>query len=100
MSLAGDLTADLDKFFDPEEFAVKAVWKGSTEVNVIFDDPYLTVGAAGVEVESTAPVAHVRTADVPGIKHGDALKIGETTYKIRGVRPDGTGVTLLTLSFD
>lgn len=100
MSLADDLAGDLGIFFNLEEFAVKAVWKGTKEVAAIFEDPFTAAGAAGAEVESSAPVAHVRTADVSGIAQGDTFKIGTVTYTIIGVQPDGTGVTRLILSQD
>jgi hypothetical protein len=39
----------------------------------------------------------VRSTDVPGAAQGDAVTVGATAYAVRGVQPDGTGMTLLLL---
>lgn len=102
MTLAAQMTADLDAFFDVSGFAVAAslVMGGGSPVDVavIFDSPYLESDpAAGVGVESTQPTARIKTADAAGIVHGDTLTIGATVYTVTGVQPDGNGVTLLNL---
>jgi len=89
---------DLDEFLDVDHgFAVTATWSPSTSttqvVTCIFDAEYVDP----LGVESAAPVAVCKTADVATAKHGQAFVLGATQYKIRGVQPDGTGITLLKL---
>lgn len=83
-------TEDIAAFFN--DFAVDATLNGA-DVQVIFDavyqDPF--------NVESCGPVATILTAAVPSVAHGQSLVIGSTTYKVRGIEPDGTGITLLRL---
>ncbi len=90
-------TEDLSPFFDTGDFGESATFmhaSGSPVViNVIFDasfdDP---LGIAGA-----FPRAVCSAGDVTGVVHGDTLVIGSTTYKVVGVKPDGTGVVILTL---
>jgi hypothetical protein len=77
------------------DFAVPALYNGVTTVLVIFDAEYSEAFAR--EVEGRAPVAHVQTSALPAAAHGDTLVINGVTYTVRGVEPDGTGVTLLRL---
>jgi hypothetical protein len=49
------------------------------------------------EVESTEPTLLARTADVSGLAHGDSLTISSTSYTVRGIQPDGTGMTQIML---
>lgn len=51
----------------------------------------------GRPVASQRHVFEVRTIDVTGAAGGDDLVIGDTTYKVREVEPDGTGFTQLIL---
>ena len=61
----------------------------------IFDSEY--VGVGDVEIESSGPALTCRTSDVADRAHGDVLTIDSVGYVIRGIQPDGTGVTLLRL---
>jgi len=94
------LSEDHSEYFDTDDFAVAAtitIGNGSpATVNGIFDAPFL-LAAAGLGVEANDPQFLCATADVPGIGHGDTAIINSTTYKVRGVQPDGTGQTLLIL---
>lgn len=85
----------LSVFFDPNDFAVVALYNGATTVNVIFDAEYTE--PLGNDVQGSAPVAWCQASLLPGVAHGDTLVINATTYKVRGVEPDGTGVLLLRL---
>jgi hypothetical protein len=85
---------DLAPFFNTDDFAVDATL-GGVAVRVIFDAAYSE--PLGNMVEGTGPVATIATADAAGAVHGTNLVIGATTYKVRGIEPDGTGVTLLRL---
>lgn len=86
---------DLAPFFSTSDFAVAALWNGANSVNVIFDAEY-TEALRGV-VEGSGPTALCAASSMPGVAHGDTLVVNGTTYKVRGVEPDGTGVVLLRL---
>ena len=92
---------DLAPFFDTAEFGTAASYLplGSVEdpvtINGIFDHAYAEP-IDGV-AEGARPVFTCAAASVPNAAHGDTLTIAGTTYKVRGVQPDGTGVVLLVL---
>ena len=64
----------------------------------IFDNDFLAVDLDESEVESTEPTLLARTADVSGLAHGDSLTISAVSYTVRGIQPDGTGMTHIMLS--
>ena len=64
----------------------------------IFDNDFLAVDLDESEVESTEPTLLARTSDVSGLAHGDSLTISSTSYTVRGIQPDGTGMTQIMLS--
>lgn len=74
------------------DFGVDATLN-SASVRVIFDAAYTDP----LGVESVGPVATLPTADAATVAHGQMLIVASTTYKVRGVEPDGTGITLLRL---
>jgi hypothetical protein len=79
-------------YFNPAEFGVTALLRGSTPVNGIFDAAYLE--PLGNSVEGVAPVF---SCAFPGAVQGDSLTISGSAYVIRGVEPDGTGLFLWRL---
>lgn len=90
-----------DVFFDTADFALTAYYApiGSSDPPVlvvgIFDRAYAEP-IAGI-AEDSGPVFSCATAAIPNAAHGDELVINGTTYTVRGVQPDGTGVTTLAL---
>jgi len=80
-------------FFNTDEFAVSATLAG-VSVTGIFDNGYFEPFG---EVEGRQPTFTLPTSSAPSAAHGQALVIGAATYKVRGVEPDGTGVTVLRL---
>ena len=84
---------DLAPFFSTADFAVAAALNG-VSVTGIFDNGYAEPFG---EVEGRQPTFLLPTASAPSVAHGQSLVIGAATYKVRGVEPDGTGVTLLKL---
>lgn len=87
---------NLAPYFNTAEFADSATLDG-TSVNGIFDGEYTDP----LDVESSGPVFTLPTASSSSAAHGQTLVIatghGAGTYKVRGVQPDGTGVTVLKL---
>ena len=74
------------------------LYNGSTTISGIFDNEYIGVSAGGdIDVESASPAFTCQTSDVPSADHGDTLVVNSVTYTVRGVQPDGTGMTVLVL---
>lgn len=70
----------------------------ASDVIVIFDNAYEAVDIGGsVSFAATQPRVTCRTTDVPGVTEGATLAIDGTTYTIRVIMPDGTGITEMML---
>lgn len=112
MSLKGDIEGDLVNMLDTNEFADKATYSPknyalqhpsnkSAPVNGIFDHDFIQING----IESYGPIFDAATAELCDVTHGAKLTIhpsGKTlptdiTYTVRGVQPDGTGLTRLIL---
>lgn len=92
MAFAENLTA----FVRDHDFAVAATLQGvAVTSGVIFDADY--VEPLGNYVEGSGPVALAIATEVASVAQAQSLVIGATTYKVRGVEPDGTGMVLLRL---
>ena len=77
------------------------LWIDEYTFRILFDDEFANV----VEnLESASPEAMCRTTDLPSdIAHGNELVFYDfqgtkRTYKVRGIEPDGQGMTRLILS--
>jgi hypothetical protein len=87
------MTEDMGDFFDDNEFSVVALWKGTTSVNVIFDNEYTEqFGAAGSNPFITAPAESFN-----GIAKGQTLLLESKNYTIKTFEPDGTGILRIEL---
>lgn len=75
------------------DFAVPAAIRGR-QVPVIFDEQYIDV----IGVESGQPAATCESAMVEDVEQDDELQLNGRTFRIIGVQPDGTGVTVLRLA--
>lgn len=63
-------------------------------VTVIFDNEYFPVDGAGSMVFAMQqPKAFGRTTDFVSVSEGATLAIDGTTYTVRVVMPDGTGMS-------
>lgn len=104
MTLAADMVADLSTFYSTDDFAASAtltVGMAISTIRVIFSAPFRGLNPASGEIESTAPEARCKTADVSAAVHGSTLAIGGTTYKVIGKQPVEDGLeTILVLSKD
>lgn len=69
-------------------------------ISVLFNNPFTGIDALEATMESTGPRALARSSDVADVIHGDTLEVNGTTYYIRGIHPDGSGMTELMLSED
>jgi len=62
-------------------------------ISAIFDAEYISP----LNVASTNPVLTCRSIDVASVVRGNASVVGAVNYTVRGIEPDGTGITLLIL---
>ena len=90
-------------FFDSDDFASSATFTDvsagtSSTIKGIFDKESVeqAVGEAGLIEE--VPVFTCKPSDVSDATFNDTLAIDGTTYYIKEILPDGTGVTRITLS--
>ncbi len=100
--MAVETAEDRAVFVNPSDFGVAATYTPSggspASVNGIFDAGYFAVGVeAGVPLAAAQLRFVARTADLPNVANGATLLIGSTTYIIRNVEHDGTGMTTLVL---
>jgi len=92
-----------DNFFLTDEHATAAIFTETTSskvtnVNVIFNNDFVGIEAGGtVVVESADPVLYYESSKISGISYGDTFEFNSLTYLVRGIEPDGTGVTLVRL---
>jgi len=94
-------TAD-DRALLLADFGVTATYTpsggASSSITVIFDNEFIPVDTgASVSFAMRQPKALARSADIPNVAEGDILVVNSTTYVIRIVMPDGTGMTELML---
>jgi hypothetical protein len=70
----------------------------SSTISALLRNEYSLEDVGGeVGVETTTPIAIVRTSDVPNVVQSDTIAISGTTYTIVEVQPDGEGMTNLRL---
>jgi hypothetical protein len=88
-------TEDMGVFFVPGDPGVVSATIGTTSGIVgDFHDEYVEEFG----IEGDAPTLTVPDSSLPIVHgHGTAVTIGATSYTIVGVKPDGTGITLLVL---
>jgi len=62
-------------------------------VDGVFNNEYVTVGM----VESQSPVFECRESDIGVVTNGMVISSGVMQYKVRGLQPNGSGMTKLIL---
>jgi len=91
-------------YFDTDEFGTSATFTDvstatATTVKGMFDkDSQEIIGMSDVGIMEDVPTFHCVSTDVSVAVFDDTLLIDSTTYKIKKIEPDGTGMTKLTLS--
>lgn len=88
---------DLTQFFNADEFADEARLSG-VDVVGIFDKTY-AITDGGMGMSSTRPAFTLPASDVPANPIGRILVIGNVSYGIASIDPDGSdrNVTVLLL---
>lgn len=95
--MAIETDADRAVFFNADEHGVAATYDGGT-INGIFGNQHLELDGGGtVAFAVTQPRFQCRTSDVSSAAEGDAITINATSYVIKVVQDDGTGMTTLVL---
>lgn len=93
--------ADRAIFLSTNDFGVSATFTRGvtvTTISGIFDNDFIEVDAGGtIPFAMQQPTFLARTSDVAAAVEDDTLLIAGTTYKIRVVQADGTGMTNLIL---
>ena len=69
----------------------------ASTITAMLKREYFEETAGEATVQSSQPVAVVRTTDVPNVAHGDTLAVSGTTYTVVEVSPDNEGLTQLRL---
>lgn len=88
------IETDTDRLALLADFGVTASYSGAA-FSVIRDTPYMeSQGIAGY-----VPTALARASDVAaaGVAFGGGITIDGVAYTVRGIEPDGTGMTQLIL---
>ena len=90
-----DFTENLSQFFIAGELAEAATVAG-TALLAIFEDGYEETD----EIEGTGPQLACQSVELPeATAQGSTVVVGGKTYTVTGVRPDGTGITVLDLEY-
>ena len=69
----------------------------NSTISAMLKREYYEETAGDATVQSSSPVAHVRTSDVSSVVQGDTLAIDSVTYTIVEVSPDNEGISQLRL---
>ena len=90
-------------FFDSDDFASSATFTDvsagtSSTIKGIFDKESVEQAVREAGLIEEVPVFTCKTSDVSDATFNDTLAIDGTTYYIKEILPDGTGVTRITLS--
>lgn len=88
---------DVDIFF--ADFGSSILWNSVTYKGIFYNE-YEAISLFEGEIESRAPYVEVREADFSGVAHDDQLTINSVAYKVKEIKPDGTGIMTLILSKD
>lgn len=88
---------DLSLILATEDFAVSAIYGGST-ITGIFDNETVPMDAGGIaQVHQAQPRFTGRTVDFGTLNAGNTIEVDGTVYTIVAWIHDGTGVTVLQL---
>ncbi len=104
MGLRDEIQMDFTEIFSPDELASPAVFTkaGSEPVTICvhFTSAYDLMLAGTAPADGAQPTALCKAVNVSGVRHGDTLAIGDTTFTVTSIHPDGEGLILLVLSED
>jgi hypothetical protein len=88
---------DLAIFLGVDDFGTEVKF-GNKKFNGIFDNDFVEVDAGGgVSFATQQPRLVARSIDCAILSEDSQLVISGTTYKVKVIQPDGTGMTTLVL---
>ena len=99
-SLAFDVGILFNTGAPAEKSATLTVGEDVSTITVLFYNEGEFVELAGVEFETTSPMAFAETADVSAAAQEDTLVISGTTYYIREQKEVFSGLTQIWLSIE
>ncbi len=103
MTLSSQLTSDITKFIETDEFAVSVKVHPRTDkeatVSIIFDEEYFDISVGEVGHSGSQPMALMSSTDVVNnsIDVNTIIEINSADYKVVEPQPDGTGLTMLIM---
>jgi len=83
---------NLSIFF--RDFGVQATL-GPAHVRGVFDNAFMDAGSMGAY--GTQPIFTCASVDLSGVQVGQAATVQSIAYRIVGIEPDGTGVSVVRL---
>lgn len=96
-----ELTSLLSDFGDDISFSPGSTYPnrndGTTTIKGIFDNTFYEIAGEQGPADSSQPQLVCKTSDVTGAERNSMIERGDDVYKVVGVEPDGTGITLLLL---
>lgn len=96
-------TFPVSEFVGNSDLYDAVTWtKGATArtINVIWFADYQTTDIGNIVVSNAKVYAWAADSDITGIDRTVTLTKGGVVYKVIEVAPDGTGMTMITLSKD
>lgn len=91
------MDTDADRLEAIKSLGGQCVHHDSGEFWAIFDNGYLGVSAADLDVEERGPRLTCRTCDVESLRKDTSVTVNGADYRIARAEPDGTGMTTLIL---
>lgn len=89
------------------DFGVAVTWSpGDTypnrndktaSIKGVFDNEFFEIAGQDTRARSSQPMIVCKTSDVETAARNSMVEIGADKFKVVGVEPDGTGITLLLL---
>lgn len=79
------------------DFAETVTLTSGRTFKAVVDATFVGVGDGVAEVESSAISIIAKTADTKGVEFGIVVDLDDVSYVVRGIEPDGTGMTVLRL---
>ena len=96
-----ELTSLLSDFGDTVTFSPGSTYPNrnddTVDIKAIFDNAFFEVIGEENPARSSQPSLVCKTSDVSGAERNSMIERGTDRYKVVGVEPDGTGITLLLL---
>lgn len=84
---------DAYAFFSVQDFAQPVTRGGGRQFNAIFDAQY----QEGLGIAGSGPALTCATEDVRDMRRDEQVTIEAGKFRVVGIEPDGTGITVLRL---